>query len=146
MGKVILSRRTIICYNTPVLRKRGELIFDIGGRQIVAPATGPKPAVADGKTSGDTAAHISCANRPEELRKRIRRPQHVRYISVLGFVVKPLTFQNEKPNTMVRRVYHTRRTFFSRFSLRFLEAPSTRRDSEGAPLFISASKQQHPVW
>ena len=42
--------------------------------------------------------------RSGELRKRIRRPQHVRNISVLGFVAKPLTLHNEKPNTMVRRV------------------------------------------
>lgn len=32
--------------------------------------------------------------------------------SVLGFVVKPLTFHNEKPDTMVRRVTHTRRALF----------------------------------
>ena len=54
--------------------------------------------------------------------------------SVLGLVAKPLTFPNEKPNTMVRRVSYTRRTLFSCFSLRFLEAPATRRNSEGAPL------------
>ena len=32
------------CYNSPVPRKWGETIFDIGGRQS-APAIGPKPAV-----------------------------------------------------------------------------------------------------
>ena len=69
-----------------------------------------------------------------ELRKRIRRPQHIRNISVLGFVAKPLTFHNEKPDTMVRRVSFTRRALFSCFSLRFLAAPATRRDFEGAPL------------
>ena len=47
--------------------------------------------------------------------------------SVLGFVVKPLTFHNEKPDTKVRRVIFMRRALFSRFSLRFLEAPTMRR-------------------
>ena len=82
------------------------------------------------------------ARRPGELRKRIRRSQHVRNISVLGFVAKPLTLHNEKPNTMVRRVAITRRTLFSCFSLRFLAAPATRRDFEGAPLFFSAPKRR----
>ena len=54
--------------------------------------------------------------------------------SVLGFVVKPLTFHNEKPGTMVRRVIFMRRALFSRFSLRFLAAPTMRRGLEGAPL------------
>ena len=54
--------------------------------------------------------------------------------SVLGFVVKPLTFHNEKPDTKVRRVLFMRRTLFPRFSLRFLEAPTMRRGFEGAPL------------
>ena len=54
--------------------------------------------------------------------------------SVLGFVVKPLTFHNEKPDTMVRRVVTMRRALFSRFSLRFLAAPTMRRGFEGAPL------------
>ena len=47
--------------------------------------------------------------------------------SVLGFVVKPLTFHNEKPDTKVRRVIFMRRALFPRFSLRFLEAPTMRR-------------------
>ena len=54
--------------------------------------------------------------------------------SVLGFVVKPLTFHNEKPDTKVRRVIFMRRALFPRFSLRFLEAPTMRRGFEGAPL------------
>ena len=54
--------------------------------------------------------------------------------SVLGFVAKPLTLHNEKPDTMARRVVIMRRALFSRFSLGFLEAPATRRGFEGAPL------------
>ena len=54
--------------------------------------------------------------------------------SVLGFVVKPLTFHNEKPDTKLRRVIFMRRALFSRFSLRFLAAPTMRRGFEGAPL------------
>ena len=86
---------------------------------------------------------------PEELWKRARRPQQVPHSwrkprrgtvrnSVLGFVAKPLTLHNEKPNAMVRRVAITRRALFSCFSLRLLAAPATRRDFEGAPLFFSA--------
>lgn len=161
------------CYNTPVSRKRDSL-FDIvpNSTKSVRPnfhcleyrpealvewrAPTPPHSTATGKTPRD--AHGAPARREGrsplrpihdrhfgELRKRIRRPQHVRNISVLGFVAKPLTLHNEKPNTMVRRVAITRRTLYSCFSLRFLEAPATRRDFEGAPLFFSAPKRRHPV-
>ena len=40
--------------------------------------------------------------------------------SVLGFVVKPLTFHNEKPDTKVRRVIFMRRALFSRFFVKVL--------------------------
>ncbi len=147
-------KRGIFWYNIHVLRERSSTFFDIGGR-YPAPAIGPKPVWADGKTPVGrddpiapplvgTAFHRR-PRRSGELRKRIRRPQHVRNISVLGFVAKPLTLHNEKPNTMVRRVAITRRTLFSCFSLRFLAAPATRRDFEGAPLFFSAPKRRCPV-
>ena len=116
----------------------------------------PPHSTATGKTPKD--AHGAPARREGrsplrpihdrhfgELRKRIRRPQHIRNISVLGFVAKPLTFHNEKLNAMVRRVSSTRRTLFSCFSLRFLAAPATKRNFEGAPLFFSAPKRRHPV-
>ena len=129
MDIFILSKRRHICYNSPVPQKRDESIFDIGGRQT-APAAGPKPGscvprdrigraacphaaafTAEGKTLGGrvssraaaVGARVPRARLPKELRKRIRRPQCIRN-SVLGFVAKPLTFPNEKPNTMVRRV------------------------------------------
>ena len=121
------------CYNTPVSRKR-DLLFDIGGRQS-APAIGPKPTWVDGKTpvgrddliASPLVGRDHRARRSGELRKRIRRPQHIRN-SVLGFVAKPLTLHNEKPSTMVRRVSFTRRALYSCFSLRFLAAPATRRN------------------
>ena len=119
MDIFILSKRRHICYNSSVPQKRDESIFDIGGRQI-APAVGPKPgsriqrdrigraacphaaaSTAEGQNLGRVALVATAL--PKELRKRIRRPQCIRN-SVLGFVVKPLTFPNEKPNTMVRRV------------------------------------------
>ena len=62
------------------------------GRVAPRPPTGPT-----------VGARVPRARLPKELRKRIRRPQCIRN-SVLGFVAKPLTFPNEKPNTMVRRV------------------------------------------
>jgi len=91
----------------------------------------------------------------EELWKRARRPQQVPHSwrkprrgtvrnSVLGFVAKPLTFHNEKLNTMVRRVSFTRRTLFSCFSLRFLAAPATRRNFEGSPLLFSCAEAAAP--
>ena len=134
--------REIFWYNIHVPRERSSTLFDIGGRHP-APAIGPKPVWADGKTP---VGRNHRARRSGELRKRIRRPQHIRNISVLGFVAKPLTLHNEKPNAMVRRVAITRRTLFSCFSLRFLAAPATRRDFEDAPLFFSASKRRCPVW
>ena len=130
MDIFILSKHQHICYNSFVPQKRDESIFDIGGRQV-APAVGPKPGsciprdcigraacphaaafTAEGKTLGGCVSSRAAmvgrvAPRPptnlKELRKRIRRPQCIRN-SVLGFVAKPLTFPNEKPNTMVRRV------------------------------------------
>ena len=135
-------KREIFWYNIHVPRERSSTFFDIGGRHP-APAISPKPVWADGKTP---VGRNHRARRSGELRKRIRRPQHIRNISVLGFVAKPLTLRNEKPNAMVRRVAITRRTLFSCFSLRFLAAPATRRDFEDAPLFFSASKRRCPVW
>ena len=135
-------KREIFWYNIHVPRERSSTLFDIGGRHP-APAIGPKPVWAAGKT---TVGRDHRARRSGELRQRIRRPQHIRNISVLGFVAKPLTLHNEKPNAMVRRVAITRRTLFSCFSLRFLAAPATRRDFEDAPLFFSASKRRCPVW
>ena len=135
-------KREIFWYNIHVPRERSSTLFDIGGRHP-APAIGPKPVWADGKTP---VGRNHRARRSGELRKRIRRPQHIRNISVLGFVAKPLTLHNEKPNTIVRREAIPRRTLFSCFSLRFLAAPATRRDFEDAPLFFSASKRRCPVW
>ena len=135
-------KREIFWYNIHVPRERSSTFFDIGGRHP-APAISPKPVWADGKTP---VGRNHRARRSGELRKCIRRPQHIRNISVLGFVAKPLTLHNEKPNAMVRRVAITRRTLFSCFSLRFLAAPATRRDFEDAPLFFSASKRRCPVW
>ena len=135
-------KREIFWYNIHVPRERSSTFFDIGGRHP-APAISPKPVWADGKTP---VGRNHRARRSGELWKRIRRPQHIRNISVLGFVAKPLTLHNEKPNAMVRRVAITRRTLFSCFSLRFLAAPDTRRDFEDAPLFFSASKRRCPVW
>ena len=165
-------KRKFFCYNIGVPRKRGDLFFVIGSLTLhrrsdlfcnvwrtfgpAHPCAGqnpgravsikPPPTVGREKiVVSPLAGRDHRARRSRELRKRIRRPQHVRNISVLGFVAKPLTLHNEKPNTMVRRVAITRRTLLSRFSLRFLAAPATRRDFEGAPLFFSAPKRQHPV-
>ena len=139
MDIFILSKSRHICYNSSVPQKRDESIFDRGGRQV-APAVGPKPgsciprdrigraacphaaaSTAEGQNLGRLALVATdwvgrVAPRPptspKELRRRIRRPQCIRN-SVLGFVVKPLTFHNEKSNTMVRRMFN--HAAYSRF-------------------------------
>ena len=159
-------KREIFWYNISVPHERGDLIFDIGSQTLhrrsdllcnvcrtfglVHSCIGQNPGSAVLEKPPPTVetafnrrlplvgSRVPRDRRPGEPRKRIRRPQHVRNISVLGFVAKPLTLHNEKPSTMVRRVAITRRTLFSCFSLRFLAAPATRRDFEGAPLFFSA--------
>ena len=126
----------LFCYNTHISRRR-DLLFDIVpniGKQVRPNfhclEYWPEVGMMEGKTPYG------------ELRKRIRRPQQVRNISVLGFVAKPLTLHNEKPNTTVRRVAITRRALYSCFSLRLLAAPATEWDSEGAPLFFFAPRRQ----
>lgn len=126
----------IFCYNGGVPQKRDALIFDMGflaaetgltcfrKRGTIRPTSWtrgcPQPPPSRGQNLREGRA---CRDRkvgrvapqpptvPEELWKRIRRPQHVRN-SVLGFVVRPLTFHNEKPSAMVRRVVSTRRTLY----------------------------------
>ena len=148
--KLDLPQSARICYNSlvSVQRELDRLIFEIVLRSWRNPAregTGQKPARVEVETPEEAMPHRLCDRSSGELWKRIRRPQHVRNISVLGFVAKPLTLHNEKPNTMVRRVAITRRAFFSCFSLRLLAAPATRRDFEGAPLFFSAQRRRHSV-
>lgn len=151
-------KREIFWYIIHVSCERSDLIFVIGSQTLHRPilqcleslragafVRRPKPRQRGFAKTATTVGRDHRARRSGELRKRIRRPQHIRNISVLGFVAKPLTLHNEKPNTMVRRVAITRRTLFSCFSLRFLAAPATRRDFEGAPLFFSAPKRRCPV-
>ena len=130
-GVFHMDKSEIICYTMRVLRKRGEPIFDIdpGAREerksgFSFPGQRPEPTMA-------RSASAPCGG-----------GQNIRN-SVLGFVAKPLTFHNEKPDTVVRRVVSTRRTLFSSFSSRFLAAPATKRDFEGAPLSFSAPKRRH---
>ena len=165
MENIKSHKREIFWYNMAVPRKRGCMFFDIGSRKLqrrpgrfcnvwgtfgpehslagqnpgVAVSLKPPPTVGRDDPSAPplVGSRVPRDRRSGELRKRIRRPQHVRN-SVLGFVAKPLTLHNEKPNTMVRRVTFTRRALFSCFSSRFLAAPATRQGFEGAPLSFSA--------
>lgn len=152
MHKIRQHKTLVLWYNIFVPRENAERIFDIG-LQTVESRSDLVPAVCETFGLGHSCASQNprvgcarCVHRPRELRKRIRRLQNIRNISVLGFVAKPLTFHDEKPNTMVRRVIITRRAFSSCFSLRLLAAPATRRNIEGTPLFFSAPKRRHPVW
>ena len=130
-----------ICYNIYVVRKRGELIFDIGSgdKTVLDCFVALEPSArSTGRARSQSAPYRGWTAKPRASRadKAAERGaeeshpglRHVRN-SVLGFVAKPLTFHNEKPNTMVRRVAITRRTLFSCFSLRLLAAPATRRVS-----------------
>ena len=132
------------CYNSTVPHERVTTIFDIGGRQI-APATGLKPMAwsrvpRDRSCGGRQNLGIlgEWAFRPFKNQSRgagkARKAPSTLRNSVLGFVVKPLTFHNEKPNTMVRRVVIHAACLLPCFSLRFLAAPTTKWDFEGAPL------------
>ena len=102
------------CYNSPVPRKWGETIFDIGGRQS-APAIGPKPmagsrvpcdrALCGGQNLGILGEWAPCPfNSQSRGAGKARKAPSTLRNSVLGFVVKPLTFHDGKPNTVVRRV------------------------------------------
>ena len=93
MEKVISPQSAAICYNTHVPQRRNRLIFDIGGRQT-APAIGPKTARLEGKTPESAGSRVPRDRFPGELRKRIRRPQHVRN-SVLVLPRKPLLSTDE---------------------------------------------------
>ena len=134
----------LIWYNVRVPHMWDVLIFDIGPvtrdeRRLEVSLPSHRPEATGGPRLSRPNGR-AVAPRPPQPKATGKRN------SVLGLVAKPLTFPNEKPNTMVRRVSFTRRTLFSCFSLRFLEAPATRRNSEGAPLSFSAPKRQHPVW
>ena len=127
------------CYNIHVPLKRDALLFDIGGAagimlwircllfrlRSAAKSQGQNPARKGGG-----------------LRRRIRRPQHLRN-SVLGFVAKPLTCLNEKTGYGdASHVPHAAYPY-SRLSFRFLAAPATRRNFKDAPLYFSAPKRRH---
>ena len=123
MKRFCPSQTNLVWYNVRIPYTRDESIFDIG------------PVTRD-----ERRLEFSLPSYRPEATGRARSPSAPPPAtsgtrnSVLGLVAKPLTFPNEKPNTMVRRVSFTRRTLFSCFSLRFLEAPATRQNSEGAPL------------
>lgn len=142
-------RNRNFCYNSSVPHERGTTIFDIGGRQT-APAPGPKPtagsrvprdrACGGGQNLGTLGERVSRLFKIQGrgAGKARKAPSTLRN-SVLGSVVKPLTFHNEKPNTMVRRVGKSHAACpLPCFSLRFLAAPTTKHGFEGAPLSFRA--------
>ena len=115
-GKVHMERfyppqTNSVWYNVRIPYTRDELIFDIDretGTEVVYSFPGHRPEVT-GRV---------VAPRPPPRNGRARLPSAPPPAtsgtrnSVLGFVVKPLTFHNEKPSTMVRRVVSTRRALF----------------------------------
>ena len=126
MDIFILSKRRHICYNSSVPQKRGESIFDIGGRQI-APAVGPKPGSRIQRDRiGAACPHAAASTAEGHTQQRI------------GFRGKASNFSERKTEYDGASRGITRRTLFSCFSSRFLEAPATRWDFEGAPLSFCA--------
>ena len=113
---------THVCYNASVPHQRDVMIFDIGPETRV-------PVVLETSFPGPRP-EVSVGSRVPRDRVRGNGQTQQR----IGFVVKPLTFHNERPDTVVRRVTSTRRALLSCFSFRFLAAPTTRQDLEGAPL------------
>ena len=135
------------CYNSTVPRKWSETIFDIGGRQI-APATGLKPMVGSrvprdracgGRQNlGILGKRVSCpfSSQSRGAGKARKAPSTLRN-SVLGFVVKPLTFHSEKPNTMARRVVNPRGVPSSVFFVKVLRGTYHETWFRGCAAFLS---------
>lgn len=135
------------CYNSPVPHERVTTIFDIGGRQI-APATGLKPkagsrvprdrACGGRQNLGILGKRVSCPFRSQSrgAGKARKAPSTLRN-SVLGFVVKPLTFHSEKPNTMARRVVNPRGVPSSVFFVKVLRGTYHETWFRGCAAFLS---------
>ncbi len=148
MDIFILSKRRHICYNSSVPQKRDESIFDRGGRQI-APAVGPKPgscvprdrigraacphaaATAEGQNLG-RGTRPACP--PSQGTAETHPTPAVHTQQRIGFRGKASNFSERKTEYDGASRGITRRTLFSCFSSRFLEAPATRWDFEGTPL------------
>ena len=115
MDIFILSKSQHVCYNSLVPQKRGESIFDIGGRQIV-PAVGPKPwsCISRDRIGRAVCPHAAASTAEGHTQQRI------------GFRGKASNFSERKTEYDGASRGITRRTLFSCFSSRFLEAPATR--------------------
>ena len=134
-------KREIFWYNIHVPRERSSTLFDIGGRHP-APAIGPKPVWADGKTPVGRNHRV---RRSRELRKRIRRPLHVRNISVLVLPRKPLLSRTRQEYGVAPHGNHAAQPLFLCF-VQARSGTSRKQGFEGAPLFFSASKRRHTLW
>ena len=134
------------CYNSTVPHERVTTIFDIGGRQI-APATGLKPmawsrvprdrSCGGRQNLGILGKRVSCpfSSQSRGAGKARKAPSTLRN-SVLGFVVKPLTFHSEKPNTMARRVVNPRGVPSSVFFVKVLRGTCHEMGFRGCAAFF----------
>lgn len=109
MKRFCPSQTNLVWYNVRIPYKRDESIFDIGPvtrdeRRLEFSLPSYRPEASGGlRLSRPIGRRDPSTPPPATSGKRN---------SVLGFVVKPLTFHNEKPSTMVRRVASTRRTLY----------------------------------
>ena len=109
MEKFYPSQTYPVWYNVRIPYTRDESIFDIGPaardeRRLEISFPGHRPEATGGpRLSRPIGRRDPSPPPPATSGKRN---------SVLGFVVKPLTFHNEKPSTMVRRVASTRRALY----------------------------------
>ena len=104
------SQTNLFWYNVRVPHMWDALIFDIGPvtrdeRRLEFSLPSHRPEATGGPRLSRPNGR-AVAPRPPQPKATGKRN------SVLGFVVKPLTFHNERPNTMVRRVASTRRAFY----------------------------------
>ena len=148
-------KREIFWYNISVPHERGDLIFDIGSQTLhrrsdllcnvwrtfglVHSCIGQNPGSAVLEKPPPTVetafnrrlplvgSRVPRDRRPGELRKRIRRPQHVRN-SVLVLPRKPL-LSRTRQNTVLRRMAIMRRNLFSYASSRLVVVPLGNRVS-----------------
>ena len=128
MQKFCPSQTDMVWYNVRVPHMRDALIFDIGPvtrdeRRLEFSLPSHRPE-ATGRARSPSAPHPATSGTRN---------------SVLGLVAKPLTFHNEKPNTMVRRVCnHAACPLFS-FFVKVLRGTCHEAEFRGCAAFFSSA-------
>lgn len=143
-------KREIFWYNIHVPRERSSTLFDIGGRHP-APAIGPKPVWADGKTpesagrfrrnrrraSRETAFPGSCGNASDA--------RSMYATAYWCFRENHYFLRTKRKYGVAPYGNHAAQPLFLCF-VQARSGASRKQGIEGAPLFFSAPKRRHTVW